>query len=334
MRLEIILILCLLLLGGTIYYKDGGFSNPFRNASSTPFNLNVIDRLFGNKDDDVEEIEDGGSDDDTLRASTAVVPPSISTPEIEKQVDDIYKRLDVLAAEEREKEIEGSASPYAGMFTLKAASAKATDPQKEYLTLTANSNNAASVKITGWKLESFVTNSKVTIGDGARLLESHNSRDDEAIYLNPGEVANLITGETPIRVSFRENECTGYLAEYGTFTPSLKKSCPMPSDELLQFSNVKTSDDECYEFVDKIKQCEIVDSDKINDADLSGSCESLIENVLNYEGCVDKHEDDQTFFEKGDWRIYLDRKGELWRSTREIIRLLDENNKVVATVEY
>jgi hypothetical protein len=130
MRLEIILILCLLILGGTIYYKNNGLTltNPFSNASSTTLSLNIFDGLFDGVDNEGTETEN--EDAEPTKVSTAIVPPSISTPEIEKQVDDIYKRLNELQAEEREKEIEGSASPYAGMFTLKTASAKLTDHRK------------------------------------------------------------------------------------------------------------------------------------------------------------------------------------------------------------
>ena len=261
-------------------------------------------------------------------------PPSLSNEEIEKEVDKILEDLNDLEESLREAELHDSVSPYADMVTLSAGNAKTTDPDKEYLIITANSSNQNAVAISDWYVESFVTDRDAEISEGARTLVKRTSRNDAPIDLLPGEKSYLITGTSPGFISFRENECTGYLSEYKSYYPSLKKSCPLPGDELLQFGDIKNSDDECFEFIEGLNKCEITDSVELDDANISNDCEDFVEEVLDYEGCVDKHRDDATFFDVGSWRIYLEENRELWRSTREIIRLMDGDDLVVDVVEY
>lgn len=324
------LLLAVAVIGGVAWldYQDGEFLNGFGNATSTV--------SFGWGDDEKEEDEEeaprsGGS----RRSSGSGASPSTLSPEdAEKQVAEVYEELDKLEEDVRGLELIEPRSPYYGLITMKAGGAKDTDPQKEHVIITAEAGNISPITVTGWTLESYVTRSEAEIPEGARLLKSHTSRSEEPIALRPGERAYLISGETPLRVSFRENMCTGYLHEHEDFSPSLKKNCPLPQDELLGYTGVKASDSKCAEFVDDIKRCEIIDEDEVDEANLSGSCESFINGVLDYEGCVARHDDDLTFFATGDWRIYLEADRELWRSTREIIRLLDQDGKVVAVVEY
>jgi hypothetical protein len=315
------LLFLIVAVGGLLWLdnRDGVLFNALRNASSTPEAL-------------LEENDDSKQTSGKVSADTS--SPSLTSEEIEKKVNEIYKDLDEKEEDLRLLELTTPASPYAGMVVLKVGSAKATEPDKENVLIVANKDNAKAIEITGWRLESYVTNSEAAIPGGVTLLTSHTSRTEDPIFLKPGEQAYLTTGDTPLRTSFRENICTGYLAEYGDFYPSLKKSCPLPPDELLQFSSVKVSDDKCAEYVNKINRCEIADDNHVDDADLSSTCESFIRNILDYEGCVSKHDEDATFYTTGDWRIYLDKDRELWRSTREIIRLMDADGKIVNVVEY
>lgn len=337
MRLDVLLILVLLVVGGIIYYKDGDLLKPFQasNTASTTSSSSFFSDWFNKDEGDIEESEidtRNESDRITKPNNTEIVKP-IETVEVEVAVNEIYERLNELEAEARTNEILGPVSPYAASVTLKASGAKATDPDKEYLTLSVASQATNPINITGWTLESYVTNSEAKIPKGARLLMTRTAKTSETIMLRAGETANLITGETPINVSFKANQCSGYLTNYDDFTPSIKKSCALASDQLLQFGNIKSSDDECYEFVAKIKQCQVVEDDKLSDADVSNSCEDFIDNELTYNGCVSNHKNDIDFA-TGDWYIYLNKRGELWRSKKEIIRLLDADKKVVAVVEY
>lgn len=329
MRLEVLLILALILVGGLIYYKDGNFTNlpTFSFFSSQKDNDEELDT---EKTSIVSKIPFVGSSD-TAKANNTQV---LSNDEIEEKVTEVYEKLDTLQGDLREVELREPVSPFAGMITLAKGNAQATDPQKEYVLLTAQSGNTGAIGISNWYLESFVTNSEAHLPEGAALLNAHDSRSSEPIFLQAGERAYVTTGETPLRTSFRENLCTGYLTEYESFSPTLNKSCPLPGDEMLQFASINKSDNECFEFVEDINKCEIIDSEERLKADLSSSCNSFIKNVLDYEGCVDKHVNDYDFYNYGDWRIYLDREGELWRSTREIIRLMDGEGRVVDVIEY
>lgn len=337
MRLEAILILALILVGGLIYYKDGGFSSVedlFTGSgqesatSSDSYFASVKGWLFGDDREDGEDDSDNKVATPTLQAQN--IAPTLETPTVTKQVEEKHDVLDVLPENERENELLSPRSPYAGSATLKIGKAKDRDPDKEYLLLSAND----TITISGWRLESYVTNSKATIPEGSALLEDRSDRTDGPITLVSGETAYITTGETPLKTSFKENLCTGYLTEYEIFSPNLKKQCPMPGDELLRFANISASDDECYEFVEGLRQCEVVDRDDARDADLSSRCQSFVESTFDYGECVDRHRDDIDFSDIGVWRIYLDKNGELWLSAREIVRLLDNEGRVVAVLEY
>ena len=350
MRLEVLLILALILVGGLIYYKDGGFSSvgallsfsetatttEATTASSSEGYLASVGSWFTGwfTDEEItEETEESTNTPTrtpTKRPTSGAPASSLTTPEVAKQVEEKHQELEALPEEEKVDKLHSPASPYTGLITLKVGKAKENDPDKEYVQLSAT----GEVEISGWRLVSYVTDSKATIPEGSALLENRGDRDDTPIIMHAGETAYVMTGETPLKVSFKENLCTGYLKEYEDFYPSLKKQCPMPSDEMLLFGNIRNDDDECFEFVADIKQCEIPTDSELRDADITSRCRIFIEDTLDYEGCVDEHQDDADFDSIGVWRIYLDRSGELWLSTREIIRLLDDEGKVVDVLEY
>jgi len=324
------LLLVLIIVGGIIVYteKDEGESfwaalNPFDNtATSTAEKKTSSSGGFFSS-----------NKSDTASTDKTSEPTPLSNEQIEKEVEKILGELDGLEESLRDAELRDPVSPYAGLVTLSAGKAKDTDADKEYLMITANRSNQNAVVISDWYVESYVTESEADFPEGVELLRTKTDRKDSKINLKPGERAYVITGRSPLYVSFRENECTGYLAETKDVYPKLNKSCPMPTDELLLHPDIKDID-ECFEFVEGIKKCEIVDNDELDDAHLSQSCDAFVEDVLEYDGCVEDHSDDPTFFSVGDWRIYLGEKRELWRSTREIIRLMDENDRVVDVVEY
>jgi len=262
-------------------------------------------------------------------------PDAVSNRELEEKIKDLYDDLDSLSDDLRDLKLREPVSPYGGMATLSRGNARDTDPEKEYLILRANRNNGAPLPISDWYLESYVTEKKAALPEGARTLETFHSTKDEKILLLPGEQAYIITGETPLRVSFHENTCTGYLRDEYDFYPSLSSSyCASPSDELADSSYVDLDDDSCYDFVDSLSRCEYLDEDEIEGADISRGCERFVEKAFNYNDCVLNHKNDPLFDDVGYWRVYLDRTKELWRDEREIIRLIDENDRVVDVLEY
>jgi hypothetical protein len=319
-----------------VYYNDDTRTLPWEDASSA-----ATDGTTGTASSTPEAESVSTPVSGTSGDTSEVRPPVTTTPtpkpsavNVQAEAERISEALDALAKDIEANRINEPRSPYAGTVTLANGNASAQSAETEYLTLTAASSNGTAVDITGWKLESYVTASEASIPEGTRTLMSEGDRTKTSITLRPGEVAYVVTGETPLRVSFRENECTGYLSGEGSFGPSLTRSCPLPSDELLQYGNVKSSDSRCYDYVRGIGQCEARSDESVEAAELTGACEMFILNVLTYEGCVEKHSTDGTFYAGGTWRIFLNRSGELWRSTKDVVRLIDKEGRVVSVLEY
>lgn len=319
-----------------VYYSDDARTLPWEDASPAATDETTSGIPLTPEAESVPAPVSGTNADTSearppVTITTTPKPPAVN---VQAEAERISEALDALAKDIEANKVKEPRSPYAGMVTLTNGNASAQSAETEYLTVTAASSNATAINITGWTLESYVTKSKATIPGGARFLSSENARNTAPIALTPGELAYVITGETPLRVSFRENECTGYLRGEGSFGPSLTRSCPLPSDELLQYGNVKSSDTRCSDYVRGIGQCESRDDDAVEAADLTGACEMFILNVLTYAGCVEKHSADGTFYAGGTWRIFLNRSTELWRSTKDVIRLLDSEGRVVSVYEY
>lgn len=260
--------------------------------------------------------------------------PRLSNEEVERRVARIFDELDKLSEEIRQHRLREPASPYVGMVELGRGNARSTDPDREYLILTADNGNESGINISDWYLESYVTENRTAIPDGARILERFRSQKASAIFLEPGQKAYLSTNEPPFNISFHENICTGYLRYQEDFYPSLSRSCPDPEKEMLRFANIALDNDACYDFVERIGRCELVDENDARDADISKACEKFVIDNLDYDSCVDNHRYDPFFDNVGHWRIYLDRDEEQWRKEREIIRLLDGNDRVIDVIEY
>jgi hypothetical protein len=225
-------------------------------------------------------------------------------------------------------------SPYAGKIDIVRGTAKTFDRTKEYLTLTATKKNIYDITITGWSLESYVTGVRVTIPIGIPPTADGLAVGGIPIQLRPGDIAYVQSGYSPAGFSFQESICTGYLAPEGTFSPALKSSCPLPLDELGRFGTDIRTDSDCRNFIGTLKRCEVTESNALQDADLSRSCRSFIESTLTYSDCIDLHKNDPAFSLVGAWRVFLRQRGEIWRSEREIIRLLDADGRVVDYIEY
>lgn len=227
----------------------------------------------------------------------------------------------------------GEASPYKGQVTVSASGVSATDPDKEYVTLTASGNQ--SVDITGWRLVSGASGRGARIPEGAELPTRGRVNDTAHIILKPGEQAYVITGESPNGVSFKENMCVGYLGQSQKFYPAVQTQCPTAYDEFDRFfTGNELRDQKCYDRVRSAPSCTTPD-----DSGMSNACIRLIDDYLNYNGCVEKHRNDSSFFGRT-WHIYLeyeDRDGdpaELWKTTRDAVKLVDRDGKTVDLYTY
>jgi hypothetical protein len=227
----------------------------------------------------------------------------------------------------------GEASPYRGIVILShyVSGAGSTDPKDESIELRVSSSATVPVDISGWTLSSDAGGGSITIPRGTEVPTSGTVNAVQDIVLTAGTHATIISGQSPIGGSFRENKCIGYFGSFQTFSPPLPQDCPISSDELVAFygSNY-IRDAACIDYVKKLSRCRVVLSPPNN---LSGVCQSFLVKYLNYNGCVDAHQRDADF--AGDtWRIYLGRTTSMWRPRHEIVRLTDAQGKTVDVFSY
>ena len=257
-----------------------------------------------------------------------------SNSEIQAELEDLYDELwqleqKVDSALRRQPE-----SRYTGAVRLSRSAATSKDPDREYLTLTLD-RDARPINISAWYLESYVTDKRMALPNGTKVYRDGGViNQTRPIILEPGGRAYLITGDSPVGVSFQENICAGYLREDERFYPGITYSCPRPIELLERYGNIDLDDDSCYEFVRRAGRCQNIEEDDPRIDDLSGRCERFVREYLNYNGCVAAFSWRTDFHDEGDWYIYFERDEERWRERREIIRLMDQYDEVVAVVEY
>jgi hypothetical protein len=228
----------------------------------------------------------------------------------------------------------GVPSPLKGAVEVASVAGVASeDADEEYVVLRAVGDT--SVDITGWSLVSGASGRSVRIPEGASLPRSGRVNATGRIVLNPGDEAIVVTGESPIGTSFKENICIGYLTRNQDFVPSVSAQCPSASREFDQYyPGNALRDDRCYERVRDTATC-----DTPSDRSVSSSCTQFIDDRLTYSGCVNTHSVDADFY--GDtWRIYLEyensrgRTDEFWKSSRDAVKLLDAEGKTVDLYTY
>jgi hypothetical protein len=206
------------------------------------------------------------------------------------------------------------------------SAAKKTDLQKEYVEVRALSSNEKAIPFSLWSLEGK-GGLDIKMGDGAYLPYTGQVNPQETIWLQPGDKAYIVTGQSPIGTSFRLNKCTGYFEQFQDFNPSLPKQCPDPYDEVLP----TILNDDCLDFIEDYPKCQLQISTL--PVWMKSSCQEYVMKKINYKTCVELHKSDADFY-KPEWRIYLKRQQELWKEKRETIILKDENGKVVDWDSY
>ena len=227
----------------------------------------------------------------------------------------------------------GTLSPYRNIVRMNhyVSSAGSVEPKKEYVEISVAQNMGIHVDLSGWKLVSEASGNTTFIPKGTEVPTSGIVNAAENIILPPGKRAIIVSGQSPIGASFRENKCIGYFSTFQSFYPTLPQNCPVPSDELASFYGPNyIRDASCIDYVKNLSRCQVMLSPP---AGLSGSCQTFLIKYFNYNGCVDAHRNDADFL--GDtWRIYLGRSTAMWRTNHEIVRLLDMNGKTVDAFSY
>lgn len=208
---------------------------------------------------------------------------------------------------------------------LNVRSARESEPSKEYIEVQASKNNKNSLNISRWRLKGKI-GLDVAVGQGTILYMPGQVNPKQDIVLKPGEKAIIVTGLSLLGTSFRLNKCTGYFEQSQDFTPRLPRECPLSEDEDLP-NNLK---DACLDFIEKIGRCEVVQS--IPPA-MDQTCQNYVSTKISYKSCVEVHKNDADFYEP-EWRIYLGRSEELWKRSREVITLTDQNGKIIDSKPY
>jgi len=227
----------------------------------------------------------------------------------------------------------GNPSPYRGIVSMShyVSGAGSTDPKNEYLEISVAQDANVPVNLSEWTLTSDASGSATLIPKGTEVPTSGIVNAAQDIVLSPGDRAVVISGQSPIGASFRENKCIGYFSTFQNFMPSLPQNCPTPSDELSSlYGSSFIRDAACIDFVNKLSRCQVALSPPSGS---SSACQSFLVKYLNYNGCVDAHEKDADF--KGTtWRIYLGHTTPMWRTTHELVKLLDVKGNTVDAFSY
>lgn len=227
----------------------------------------------------------------------------------------------------------GEKSQYRDMISLShyISGAGSSDPKNEYIEIRLSQSATVPVDLSGWTLASEATGNSITIPRGTEVPTSGTVNAVQDIILTAGTRAILISGQSPIGASFRENKCIGYFSNFQKFSPPLPQNCPAPSDELSKLYGAGyVRDTNCIEYVNKLSRCQ---ASLTPPPTASGVCQSFLVKYLNYNGCVDAHRSDADFM--GDtWHVYLGRSTPMWQSKREVVRLTDSQGKTVDLFSY
>lgn len=227
----------------------------------------------------------------------------------------------------------GEVSPYHGIVSMShyVSGAGSLDPRNEYIQLQVAQNATVPVDLSGWTLESDATGNSIIIPKGTATPTSGTVNAAQDIILTAGNQAIIISGQSPIGASFRENKCIGYFSSFQKFSPSLPQNCPAPSSELSTFYGAGyIRDSVCIDYVNNLQRCQVALTPPTG---ATSACQSFVANYLNYNGCLTAHQNDADF--EGDtWRIYLGRTNSMWRTEHEVVKLLDASGKTVDAFSY
>lgn len=204
----------------------------------------------------------------------------------------------------------------------------ASDADEEYVVINVSAGATGSFSTAGWRLVSAATGRALAFPQGTEAPQSGHVNALSPIVLKPGDEAIVVTGRSPVGISFRENECTGYLEEHQDFHPSLSLSCPTPLQELSQF--YPNADDMCVAAIRTVAYC---GTEAQSSFELSSGCQNFMDDHLNYNGCIDSHHADANFAGHT-WRIFLGSSGDLYRNTHDTVTLLDAQGKAIDSLTY
>ncbi len=326
-RVLIIVGLLMLFSLTALWFITGGTKNVSRIANSLG---SPIDLITGGESGysirlpwQPEELTIGADLSQYESADGRSVP---TTPEeIQRQADDLQREIN-------QAKTFGTPSPFKSMVTLSGRESPVDGSAlEEYIFVHASGANTAPVSLSGWSLQSVLTGKRVPLPAASNLFVLGVVNPVTSVSLNPGQTAVVISGASPVGVSFRENMCSGYLAQFQTFVPDIERACPDPKNAMPKIpENLQRYGAACFEFVDNLTSCTFPGH---TPSSLSSACKAFVTNTYTYNGCVNMYQY-RTDFRKDVWRLFLNSTAPLWSNSHDIIRLLDAGGRTVDVLTY
>ncbi|MES2087968.1 MAG: hypothetical protein V4467_03160 [Patescibacteria group bacterium] len=261
--------------------------------------------------------------------SSSVYGNQLNANEIQQNLQDAGLKANEIQAEIDALQQASQASPLTGKLSIAGVSEGTGAVGSEYVVVQASTANTSQVLLTGLRLQSSASGAGVTIPRGAKLPFQNQLNVEEPIYLKPGEMAYIITGGSPLGISFKPNMCTGFFNQYQSFYPGLPSRCPGPRESDLPNGPYQFND-ACRDYISSLPGCYVI-TDPPND--ISPECQKFVTEELSYTKCVNRYKNDPDFYDP-DWRVYLNRSSVLWKDRRELIKLLDQNGKTIDAITY
>lgn len=227
----------------------------------------------------------------------------------------------------------GSPSPLAGHVRIASeGNPRETTAAAEYIVIVSASQNTAPIDLTGWSLQSAYTGMRAYIPPAASSFLAGTVNGVASIQLAPGQGIILNSGVSPVGASFRENICSGYLAQMQLFAPALTTDCPVPASILpLTPDNLRNYGQTCFDYLSSVASCEAPLGNF--PPEVSQNCRAFAQDNLSYNGCVLRNRY-SAGFTRNVWRVYLNGNAELWQNGHDIIRLLDAQGRTVDVLTY
>lgn len=275
---------------------------------------------------DITELLNFSADTDTTSLYQGESPDYDSKQNLEDEYDSLRRDADEL-------HLAGIPSPYAGKVDIAATTFgfKETTTAEEYVEISADFTNTEEIDITGWTIESALSGTRAIVPPGVSVFSSNSPNTVGRVKLAAGMRAIIASGPSPISVSFHENMCSGYLAQYHEFTPNLSTSCPSPRETIpLSGTNLQRYGESCFDAINALESCRFPER---LPAEITSICRSHVQDVLSYSGCVRDNHFRSSFF-TDTWRIYIGAPRELWRNSHDVIRLLDAQGRTVSVFVY
>lgn len=334
MRADIFFFLAIFVFIFVAWVATGGPQRPISTAGPfiTPVtNTGQEQEGYGGNWWDIPKTESNWWDSTWGGSSSRSSSNNSDTNSAQRELWRTQDTLEELQRETQDARLFGTPSPHKGKVSISNSvkPLESEDEDLEYITLTSSSRE--NIDITGWKLVSVRHKTYGFIPRGTTLYRSGSVNQTAAIVLQPGDRAIVTTGRSPVGVSFRENSCSGYLADRQDFVPELRTSCPAPLDDFERFYDGASRDYQaCKDAVRRAPRCETpTDRDGASDA-----CYRFMRSYYTYNSCITYHANDRDFWGRT-WRVYLGRtRDDLWASSNDTIKLLDANGLTVDTFSY